>query len=351
MNTRHRFTVTLILMIASSLATSDRAQSEHLLPGQADDPTQANPESDGDESSAARSTAKAIGERLLPQLGGHRFTPTQIDMDPFITTYFRTATGIGVVIDAETRFGLADSLEWTLQGDLLVLLVDVEYQHAVTEWLSLRGLFTATARTGTNEQSLVGLGLSSLDGFELGAKLRAWKSDRAMLAGSIEIRRARVFLVSPARYAEELLEQGFRVSENGLLAEASAQRYTGALRFAYAPADWIGLLGMVEGGVANPSVEQVATETVFATSVTVDVDLVPLVSVPLGVLSTYLYDSYPANGDDLAKAQRNFSVGVSYTGRDEFAVGFELTRGRLQLLETDTSISVNSVRAKLRYFF
>jgi hypothetical protein len=304
-----------------------------------------------DENTTQRSTAKAIGERMLPHLGGHRFTPSQLDLNPFVTTYFRTATGMGVVLGATTNFELGDSLQQTLEGDLLVLLIDVEYQHALTRRLSVRGLFTATARTGTNEQSLIGLGLSSLDGFELGAKLRLWENDQFMVSTSAEFRRARLFLVSPASYAEQLIEQGFKVSENGLLVETSAKRYTGALRLAYAPAVWIGFIGMVEGGVADPSAVALGNESVFSSGLTVSVDLVPLVSLPIGLLSTFLYDSYPVNGDDLAEAQRIFSIGLSYTGRDEFAVGFEVARGRLEQLETDASIMVNAVRAKLQYFF
>jgi hypothetical protein len=297
------------------------------------------------------STVKAIGERLLPHLGGHRYTPSQLDLDPFITTHIRTATGMGIVFGAQTQYQTPDSSIVTLEGDLLVLLVDVEYQHAVTPWLSVRGLFTATARSGTNEQSLVGLGISSLDGLELGTKLRLWSNRNVLFSASAEFRRMKVFIVSPADYAEELVENGFKVSENGILVESSANRYTGALRCAYAPAAWLGLLGMIESGVGDQSIASADNEVVFATGITLSIDLVPLVSVPIGVLSTFLYDTYPANADDLANDQRTFALGVSYTGRDEFAVGIELARSRFALLETEESIKVNAVRAKLQYYF
>jgi hypothetical protein len=302
---------------------------------------------------APRSTAKAIATRKLPQLGGHRFTPSVLTLDPFITTYVRNSTGLGIALETEAEVGEAvgDTVT-TLKGDVLFLLLEFQYQQALGDWLALRAGISASARTGTNDESLVAQGISAINGFEFGAlfRLRTW--ERVTVSASTDYRSTSIFLASLREFARAAIESGsIRQGSGALLTKAQSNRFVAGVRLAYAPRPWLGLLAAAEGGVGDPLRDVQEKEGVFAAGGAVSIDLAARHAIPIGLLFTGMLDSFPANGDDLAQNVVAWGWGISYTGRDEFSLGAEFSYSKLELQESDATIDGIMGRAKLRYYF
>ena len=55
------------------------------------------------EEAASEADQEIKQDRKLPILDGHRFIPSSTVPDPFITTYLRSNTGFGLLLDASTR--------------------------------------------------------------------------------------------------------------------------------------------------------------------------------------------------------------------------------------------------------
>ncbi|MGH7676305.1 MAG: hypothetical protein ACREMV_13625 [Gemmatimonadales bacterium] len=66
------------------------------------------------------------------ELGGHRFIPSAIAPDPFLSTRITTSLGVGGARDLAVPIrNLEDSLLKTMTGDLMFLGLDLEYQQRV----------------------------------------------------------------------------------------------------------------------------------------------------------------------------------------------------------------------------
>jgi hypothetical protein len=80
-------------------------------------------------------------------------------------------------------------------------------------------------------------------------------------------------------------------------------------------------------------------------------DLNPLTGIPLGFLATAQEDAFVLNASDLAKRTRALGFGVAYTGREDFSLSLEVTRMRVPLVESDSTVDAASIDFNIRYFF
>jgi len=288
------------------------------------------------------------------QIGEHRFVPTLAAFEPFITTHFRTSPGLGMALDLQVPFRNLEGVQIaTLEGDVAFLMMEMEYQKAVLDWLAIRAAVTGVARAGTNEQSVLFQGVSAINGYGIGALFRLWENDRAMLSASGDLRQSTLFSVTPLAFVKSVLDGGGlgEAGENSLLEEDDSYRTTAGLKFAYAINKWWGFSLLAETGGANPFKEKEKTEFLFTGGAGISFDIGAGTSVPVGFTLTYLDDSFPENGDDVAESIRSTAFGLSYTGRDDFSIGAEATYSRIPLRQSESTVNSILLRLKLYYFF
>jgi hypothetical protein len=66
--------------------------------------------------------------------------------DPFITTYLRSNTGFGLLLDARLPVLTEADTIAVLEGDIAFALLAFEYQQAIVDFLAVRIGFTGGAR-------------------------------------------------------------------------------------------------------------------------------------------------------------------------------------------------------------
>ncbi len=76
-------------------------------------------------------------EKQLPILNNFRFIPTEIVMDPFITSFIKLNVGTGIAIDLTSYVkDLEGNIRDTLSGDISYLSADFQFQFPVNDWLA-----------------------------------------------------------------------------------------------------------------------------------------------------------------------------------------------------------------------
>ena len=229
----------------------------------------------------------------------------------------------------------------------------MEYQHAITEWLAVRGIVTGVARTGTNEQSLLSHGLAAVNGYGIGALVGLWRNERMMISASADMRNSSLYSVSPYRFVKTVFENGGLASagDNSLLVEDDSVRNSFGGGLAYALNKWVGLTLIAQTGIADPFEEKEDTKWLFTGGVAASIDFGAGTPLPVGVSMFYIDDSFPANGNDVIDIVRTMGVTLAYTGREDFSIGADTTFQRLPLAEGGGTIDGVLFRLKLSYYF
>jgi hypothetical protein len=297
------------------------------------------------------------------QLGGHVFMPSAIVRDPFVTTFFRTTTGAGAALNLDIPvYNLSDSLLGTVRGDVAFAQLGFEYQQAVGNWLALRGSLSGAARVSTSVAALFAEGITAVWGGSLGGTARLVRGDRWTLSATADYNTNYLTKVTPLEFAQDLAQFVKDIVESGgelpdtfpetsLLTEAAAPELRGGLHAAYAPMPWLGFTAKIETGWTNPFQDEEHDRGLFAAGATAGVDFGAMGKVPIGVLGSVAAQSRGATGSDVSSGTSLWGLGLFYTGRREFSVGFEMTWGRLDQRESANKIDAVLARFLMRYDF
>ena len=290
----------------------------------------------------------------LPELGQHRFIPSILAPNPFITTFVRTATGAGAAFGLDVPLLDIDGNELSrAKGDMAFLVLDFEYQHAFNPWLAARVHFNALGRFGINEQTVLSQGITGIGGFELGAKARLWRNERFQLSAVVDFARSTLYGFTPFDFVQKVIDKGGlgEPGTNELLRQQQTSRFSGGLRLAYSPRAWIGFTVLTAGGAASPFEEDDSDQGTFNAGGSVSFDLRPLTKVPLGFLLSYIADSFSSGSNDVGNRTQTFGFGISYTGRREFDIGIDTIGQRLAQKASNTAVVIAVFRLKMRYYF
>jgi hypothetical protein len=287
----------------------------------------------------------------LPVLNGHRYLPSAVVKDPFITTFVSSTTGFGLAKDHKiTLTGFDRPLVFT--GDLVYVLVGFEYQHAVKDWLSLGAEIETVGRVGANVQSAVSEGVSLVNAFGLVAKARAWHGERHILSATLGFTETGLTAFTPLKFGQAV-QDGEEVPDaaDELLSESDSPTPLAGLRFAYAPRPWIGLSLLVESGLGVPFDREKDDEVIFRAGASASMDFKHLSAAPVGVVLSFFEDSFAQAGNDITNRIRSVLLGLFYTGREDFTLGVETQWLYLPLVDEDEAINAFSGRLNLRYHF
>ncbi len=294
------------------------------------------------------------GTRLPAQepsrvLNGYKFTPSRFVGDPFAVSFFGTTTGGGVAFDLKTPFvDLSGDTLGTLKGDVAFMALGFQFQQRFGSWFAARVGFAANARLGIDEQSVLAQGVTGAFLWNIGATARIFQGEKVIVSGAVDFGRTDLVGLDPFSFAQKIIDEGLGVEDNDLVGTAEAISAVASLRAGWAPAPWIGVTGVLEGGYGD--VTESSSRTLFGGGATVGFDLENLGTVPIGFLLSAETDAFTQGGADIASRSWTYGVGVFYTGWDDFCVGLETTMALLDRRDAEDDFEALMATFSLRYW-
>jgi hypothetical protein len=284
-----------------------------------------------------------------PVLGPHRFSPISTLKHPFMKTFVRSTLGGGRAddVDLGTLVVGNDTLV-DFQGDLLFLLLQFEYQHAVKDWIAARVEVDVAGRLGTDLGSLVADGVRTSVGYEFGWLLRLFRSDRVLLAGDLFLTNQSFTVIDLQRFADDILAG----DPAALVRSSPAVRGGGGVRLGWGVSRLFGLTAVSEFGYGESPLQGQANQWTFGTGVTGDFDLNAVTPVPFGISLGARIDRYPRIGDNTDDALISTALTIAYNGHRDFLIGIASRVERFRLTKGSASTVIGqSVALTMQYFF
>jgi len=282
------------------------------------------------------------------ELNGYEFIPSRIVADPFAITYFGTNTGGGMAFDLKTPFiDLNGDTVGTLTGDVAFMALGFEYQQRFGKWLAVRFELAGNGRIGTDEQSMLAQGVTGTVGWNLGATARIYQSQKVIISGALDLARTNIVGINPYGFAESIIDNGL-TDDNSLVESGNAISGILGARLGWAPASWVGVTAVLEGGRGD--VTESGSETVIGGGGTVGVDLKNLNVIPIGILFSFESDAFAQSGADLATRSNGFGLGLFWTGWEDFIIGVETTMRVLDRRDADDNFEAFVATFNLRYW-
>jgi hypothetical protein len=255
-------------------------------------------------------------------LNGHEFIPSEVIPTPFASSHFATLTGGGIAFNVKTPFIDLDGQEvGTLEGDVGFMALGFRYQQGLTGWLAARFAFVGGARIGVDEQAMLAQGVTGTYGMQLGGIARIKQWDKVILSGAVDITRTDVVGVDPYGFVQRVVDEGLGSEDNDLVNSGNVYSVRGGVLAGWAPNPWLGLNGSFD--VSQGEFSEMDSETVLGGGLAVGADLKNLGTIPLGLQLVARTSGVTSGGADLATRSWTYGLGVSYTGWDDFSIGFE----------------------------
>ncbi len=282
-------------------------------------------------------------------LNGFEFLPSRVVDDPFAISYFGTSTGGGIAFDLKTPFLDFDGdTLGTLVGDVAFMALGFRYQQRFGQWLAARFSFGANGRLGVNEQSVLAQGVTGGFLWGLGATARILQSEKLILSGALDFARTDLVALDPFGFASKVIDEGLEADDNSLVQKGDAISGVASARVGWAPLPWLGITGVLEGGLGDVTAE--SSETLFGGSAAVGIDLKNLGLIPMGLQVFGETDAFSQGGADLATRSWTYGLGVFYTGWRDFSIGFEAAASLLDRRDVEDDFEAFIATFNLRYW-
>ena len=224
--------------------------------------------------------------------------------------------------------------------------LDFEFQHAVKNWLAVRGRIKIDARLGTDVQSLISAGVNATVGYEFGWLIKVVSKERYMLSANVDISNRTITAIILSDMIQDIIDG----VPPHLVQNIPALRGHAGLRFAYGVSPLLGITAIAVGGYGESVDRRARNQFSFRGGLSVDFDLRPGTGVPLGFLLGYTFESFPEQGNDFIGATSKAAFRIEYTGRSDLGLGLGFSAEGVET-EAFRRTLLYSVRIDLRYFF
>lgn len=327
----------LILLTALALTTGLRGQEAE------------------DENSGAQRPLTEFENRR--QLNGHTFIPSRWVDQPFIAGWLRGMAGAAVASGLKVPIlDLSSNQQGVAEGNITALLLDTEYQHRFSDWLAVRVGGTGAARAGTNQVSVLAQGITAQYGFNLGATVKIFQSQKTALSAAGDLRFNNVYAYNVIRFVANVVNYGLG-DDNQLLEKGMTNTYVAGLRFAYAPNKWFGFVALGEGGFGTPFLKTQNNSGVVAFALSGEYDLAAGTKVPLGFQVFLRWENFTDLYPEIADTVLRAGLIIGYTGVANFYAGIEIgyvrfsVRGDVMAVAQDSGLDTLGVGMVMRHYF
>ena len=288
-----------------------------------------------------------------PVLNGHRFFPTILIGSPFVQSTISSAIGGGRVGDLNyTITNPVNDSTLSLRGDLGFLLVLLEFQHALDEFVALQFKTIIIERIAAHEESILSQGLTGEVGFELGIRVKIWETDRVYVALSGAYASSTLVGVTPLDFLEDVLDGGLEsIGSNSLVRSENTDLFVFGSDVAFAPAPYLGIIGHLRVGSADTPQDGDNNVPIASLGFSAHLDFGSLINTPIGVTLGILTNSFSLGIDDLATRNTSLVYGLSYTGWKNYDFGLEVTSSRLRQIDEETIFTGQLARIRMSFYY
>jgi len=291
-------------------------------------------------------------QKKLPILNNFRFIPSEVVYDPFITTFIKLNVGSGSALDiiSYRKDWNTGEIEDTLSGDITYISGELQFQLAVNDWLAFNLGAGGFGRLGTNTYTILTSGISYATFLTLGGKAKIWENEKMVLSTTVDFKYQSIYLYSIYDYIKEIVETGGIDSTSSMLEKDNVSQTFLNLNYAYAPADWCGVLAQAGWGLGEAFETKTRGNVRVGAAFSVDFDNVDAIEFPIGILASVRYNSFGEGGSDVRDI---FTYGfkLAYTGHKDFDIGIENTYQSLSYKASDEKIKTILSTFSLRYYF
>jgi hypothetical protein len=294
-----------------------------------------------------------LTHKRLPILNNFRFIPSDIVKDPFMNTYIKLNVGSGIALDLKSYVkNLQGEVFDTLSGDISYLSGDLEFQYAVNDWLAFNIDVGGSGRLGSNAYTILTSGISYQTTITLGGKIRIWQNDKMFLSGTVDYSSSEVAVYSLYDFVKEVYENGGEIdtAANSLLQKETLPKAFVNANYAYAPADWFGLLGVAGFGFIKTFDTVERGNYRIGVAAAIDFLNVESIHFPIGILLSARYNKFSETGSS-AENLVLFGFRIGYTGHKDFDIGIENTYENLYYKKSDEKVKAILTSFKMRYYF
>jgi hypothetical protein len=291
--------------------------------------------------------ARAQGEPahgFFPEKNEHVFVPTTFIPDAFVDTELVIGVGYSNSIETEVPlFAPSGEQIATIDGDLMFMTGNVEFNCALRDWIGFFARFNALARSGSNTASIFASGLSAGSGFGLGWEFLMAETDKSMLSGSVELNRTSITLIDVAAFLDQP-DQGLSHTFTPLVGSIDA-------RYAYGFNDLIGVSAFGGGGLGENPKKDYESTGFWRLGAVASINLNQRHDIPLGFALGARTSSYPLTFEN---ADGNVWAGllsVAYTGRPDFSIIIDTVYERVPLKFEDVDVGKLGFTLGLTYCF
>jgi len=293
-------------------------------------------------------SAAAAQDSAFPRLGDHLFTSVTALTDPFITTDVQTTVSLGQTVNARIPVYdlVTDEIIGHAASNLALAGIGFRYQHAAKDWLAVRVGLNAAGRLGTSTTTLIADGVTGTVGYSVGWKVRAFRSRKVILTGSVGLGNQSTTFINLLDWAGGLIE-GTNVP---LVRPRHSLRGSGGVEAGWGISRRFGLLGSL-GAVYGESFDgRGLNDWTLDGRLALSCDLEHDLGIPLGLALAgghYDADELGANGSGVLF----WSVRIAAHGRKDFTLGLEIRQSYLESPLYSDDLHVAQVSIDMRYFY
>jgi hypothetical protein len=284
------------------------------------------------------------------ELNGHRFITNSLVNDPFINTRFSLISGVGSSSNYDIPLVIKGKEITGLFGQLTYGTVDVRYQQMINNWLAFSVTVNVLGRLGSQKISFVSEGVNFNTNFNLGWTFKVVKTKKLMTSASVDLFNTSVTSFNLEEFINKAVENGSITPDNKIVKTTNLTIGTLGVRAAYAFSKTFGCIGKVNIGYG----ESLTTDkqTYVDAGLSIDADLNPSLSAPVGFAFGYNWNNY--NQADISlKDPQNILFRINYTGRKDFDLGLEMQTQFFTFMSFGQEISSEVIYLKfaIAYFF
>lgn len=279
----------------------------------------------------------------FPEKGDHVFVPTTFIPDAFVDT--ELAIGIGYTNSIATDIPLftpGGQQIGSVEGDLLLMTGNLEFNCALRDWIGFFARFSAVARSGSNTASIFASGLSAGSGFGMGWEFRLRETSSSMLSGSVSADRASITLIDVAAFVDDP-DRGLSRTVTPLLGALS-------VRYAYGVNDLVGFSAFGSVGVGENPRENYDDDVFWKLGGVASIDLYEY-GAPIGLAGGLRTSSYPETFDNTDGNSWAALFTIAYMGRPDFSITLDTVYERVPLDYQDIAVGYVGFTAGLIYIF
>jgi len=289
----------------------------------------------------------ADAPELRRELAGHLFLPSRYSLDPFVSTYVASETGVGLGTAAGHTFDINGNPVSTDDYSVAAFAQYLDFQYGFLDWWAVRASLRVFVYSGTNTSGIIGVGTSLQVNPTLGTTVSFKIGERLRLGGSVDV------TFGPAVFFNILEAVADSIRAREVIAPLNSfSQFTlqPAVVGAWAISEAFGLTYSLSYQYTSASSSHSGiSSNLLALNVLVDFDMYSLKWAPIGLFAGFK-PSFSMTDTKFLRWQYQF--GVFYTGVRPLNVGLEILYNRSPIVgNTEVFLSSLSALITIQYNF